>query len=64
MGYSMLKLSLQKDNGGPIELIAGEDKRVHNFLKGISPKVNTIARMGFERTYNEVTVPQVFYYVM
>ena len=41
VGYLPTKLSLQKRSDA-IESIAEEDKRVHTFLKGISPKVNAI----------------------
>ena len=32
------------------------DKVVHSFPKGISPKVNVIAQLGFELTYYDLAV--------
>ena len=38
------------------------DKKVHTFLKGISLKVNTVARLDFELANFEVTVLDVSHY--
>ena len=40
-----------------------EKKEVHTFQKGISPKVNVIARLGFEPVYFEVAVQHFSYFV-
>ena len=42
----MLKQSLLKNSSGNILPIAGAVKRIDTFPKGISPKVNVIARLG------------------
>ena len=38
------------------------NKDVHTFPKGISPKVNVIARLEFELAYYDVTVHYVSHY--
>ena len=40
------------------------DKGVLNFPKDIYPKVNVIARLGFEHTYYDVAVQHVSHYAM
>ena len=37
------------------------NKMVHDFLKGISPKVNVIAQLDFERDHYDVVVSYVNY---
>ena len=46
--YLMPKPPLQKNSNGTSRR---EDKEFHTFLKGISSKVNVIARLKFELTY-------------
>ena len=43
MGYLILKPTLQKNNSGTSQPVAGGDKLVRTFSKGISPKLNVIA---------------------
>ena len=38
------------------------DKDAHIFPKGISPKVNVLARLGFELVYYDVVVQYVSHY--
>ena len=45
-----------KNISGAIQPIAGGNKGVHTFPKGISPKVNVIARLEFELAYFEAAV--------
>ena len=40
--------SLKKNNSDCIQQMAGEDKGVHTFPKGISPKVNVTTRLELE----------------
>ena len=42
-----------------IQTIAGGYKRVYNFPKGISPKVNVITWPGFELTFYDVAVKYI-----
>ena len=46
---------------GAVQAIAG-DKDVHTFIKGMSRKVNVIARMEFELASYNVTVHLINYY--
>ena len=39
-------------------------KGVHGFSKGTSPKVNIIAGLQFERSYDDITVKHLSHYVM
>ena len=39
-----------------------EDKRVHTFLKGLCPKVNVIARLGYELAYYDSAVHRFNHY--
>ena len=41
-----------------------EDKRVHTIPKGISPKVNVIAWLGFKLAYYDVAVQNVGHYII
>ena len=45
MGYLMPRPSLQNNSSGTIQPIAWAYKEFHIFPKGISPKVNVIARL-------------------
>ena len=49
----MPKLLFLKNSSGTH---SWEDEEVHNFPKGICPKVNTIARLKFELAYYDSAV--------
>ena len=55
----MLKPSLKKGSWDSIQPIAGEDKEVYTFPKGLSPKVNMIAPLEFELAYHDIAVQHV-----
>ena len=59
VGYSMSNLSLKKNSNTIQPNVREEDKGFHAFRKGIGPKVCMIAQLGFELTYNVVTVQHV-----
>ena len=52
----MPKPSLEKNQSGTSYPIACEDKGVHTFPKGISPKVNSIEWLEIKLAYNNVAV--------
>ena len=54
--FSLLPAKYIKIFAGIIQPIAGGDKKVHSFSKGISPKMNVIVQLEFEFAYYDVTV--------
>ena len=56
MDLLMSKPSTLKNNSGSIYLITCVSKRDHTFPKGISQKVNVIARLQFELNYSDVAI--------
>ena len=56
--------SLYKISSCTIQPIAGEDKGIYAFPKGISPKVKLSARLKFELAYYDVTVHHVRYHTI
>ena len=62
VGDLMPKPSWAKNSSDTIYPIADEDKEVHTFPHGICPKVNVIARLGFELTDFAVRVHQFSYF--
>ena len=49
MGYLLLKSS-KFNSSDTIYIIAEGNKGFHSFPKGISPKINIVARLEIERT--------------
>ena len=62
MGYLMQKLSLWKKLYYLTNSL--EDKGVHTFPEGISPKVNTIILLELELAYFKTTVQHFSHYTM
>ena len=60
----MLKVSLEKNHCGNIQLTAGGYERVHTFSKDIRSRVNKIALLEFELAYYDVAVQQISQHVM
>ena len=49
-------------NSSIIQPIAGKDKEVHGFAKGISTKVNVTVQLEFEIAYYDVAFQEVNHY--
>ena len=47
-----------------LRVIAGRIRWVHTFSKGISPKVNVIARLEFELAYFETAIQHLSHYTI
>ena len=50
MDYLLPKFSLKKNSSGTILTHSWKDKRIYNFLNGISPEVISVVPLEFERT--------------
>ena len=61
MAYQPLWI-IQSQNILVEEPLAGGNKGVYNFPRGISPKENVIARLEFELAYNDIVVQHVNHY--
>ena len=62
VGYLMPNLFSKKNSSGTIQPIAGKEKGVHTFPKGICPKVNVIARLEYELAYYDSAVHHFNHY--